>query len=163
MVFANQTAINRAAIVVATTWLSERLLQKGSSYFGIDAVETCKIDANRHQFIVNGVTNFDFISNINSTVDFVARTPTLGGTNTSMEIRLNSQTNATTLKSNTTSFLQESVDEPTDLHQVRVYNDTTDIMRLLSNGRVAFDNLPTSAVGLTTGMIWNDSGTLKIV
>jgi hypothetical protein len=30
-------------------------------------------------------------------------------------------------------------------------------------GRVRFENLPTSATGLSSGDIWNDGGTLKIV
>lgn len=34
---------------------------------------------------------------------------------------------------------------------------------LYTDGNVQFDNLPTSATGLTAGMIWNDSGTIKIV
>jgi len=34
---------------------------------------------------------------------------------------------------------------------------------LYTDGNVQFYNLPTSATGLTAGMIWNDSGTIKIV
>lgn len=34
---------------------------------------------------------------------------------------------------------------------------------LLTDGRVQLSNLPTSATGLTAGMIWNDSGIIKIV
>jgi hypothetical protein len=32
-----------------------------------------------------------------------------------------------------------------------------------TRGKIIFENLPTSATGLPTGAIWNDSGTLKIV
>jgi hypothetical protein len=32
-----------------------------------------------------------------------------------------------------------------------------------TSGRIRFENLPTSATGLSAGDIWNDGGTLKIV
>lgn len=44
-------------------------------------------------------------------------------------------------------------------------NDTTPSknVEFLDNGQVSFYNLPTSSAGLSSGDIWNDSGTLKIV
>lgn len=41
-------------------------------------------------------------------------------------------------------------------------NGATDVAQFASNGEVNFPNLPTSAAGLPTGGLWNDSGTLKI-
>jgi len=44
-------------------------------------------------------------------------------------------------------------------------NDTTPIKNIdfLDNGRVKFLNLPTSSSGLSSGDLWNDGGTVKIV
>ena len=41
--------------------------------------------------------------------------------------------------------------------------NSTERMRIKSNGRINFSSLPTSATGLSAGDIWNDGGTLKIV
>jgi hypothetical protein len=40
---------------------------------------------------------------------------------------------------------------------------STDIIVIDENGNILMPNLPTSASGLTAGMLWNDNGTLKIV
>jgi hypothetical protein len=39
----------------------------------------------------------------------------------------------------------------------------TDLLKVLDDGKINAPNLPTSSAGLSTGDIWNDSGTLKIV
>jgi hypothetical protein len=39
----------------------------------------------------------------------------------------------------------------------------TDLFTVLNDGKIVAHVLPTSSAGLTAGMIWNDSGTLKIV
>lgn len=39
----------------------------------------------------------------------------------------------------------------------------TPYAKFIGNGRVQLTNLPTSSVGLSTGDVWNDGGTLKIV
>ena len=36
-------------------------------------------------------------------------------------------------------------------------------MKIAENGRISMYNLPTSSAGLSTGDLWNDSGTIKIV
>jgi hypothetical protein len=36
-------------------------------------------------------------------------------------------------------------------------------MRIKSSGVINISNIPTSSSGLSSGDIWNDSGTLKIV
>jgi len=36
-------------------------------------------------------------------------------------------------------------------------------MTIKSDGKINFSSLPTSSAGLSTGDIWNDGGTLKIV
>jgi hypothetical protein len=36
-------------------------------------------------------------------------------------------------------------------------------MTIKSNGRINMSSLPTSATGLSSGDLWNDGGTLKIV
>jgi hypothetical protein len=45
---------------------------------------------------------------------------------------------------------------------MRVIKDSTEIARWTTNG-LRFAALPTSTAGLTTGDLWNDSGTVKIV
>jgi len=41
--------------------------------------------------------------------------------------------------------------------------DQFEIIVIDSDGNILMPNLPTSSSGLTTGMLWNDNGTLKIV
>lgn len=43
-------------------------------------------------------------------------------------------------------------------------NDSgTNLVRFFNDGKVNFGALPTSSTGLSSGDVWNDSGTLKIV
>lgn len=47
--------------------------------------------------------------------------------------------------------------------QIELSGDDINITLSGSSPRLKITGLPTSASGLTTGMVWNDSGTLKIV
>jgi hypothetical protein len=47
--------------------------------------------------------------------------------------------------------------------RVRNSTDTLDLLSVKGNGTINARNLPTSAMGLVAGDIWNDAGTLKIV
>jgi len=48
-------------------------------------------------------------------------------------------------------------------HPFALYTNNTERMRIKSDGKINFSSLPTSASGLSSGDIWNDGGTLKIV
>jgi hypothetical protein len=48
-------------------------------------------------------------------------------------------------------------------YPITFYTNAVERMRIKSDGKINFSSLPTSATGLSSGDIWNDGGTLKIV
>ena len=62
----------------------------------------------------------------------------------------------------TIEILQQEVDFMKNQSQRDYTQDVTFVERVSFRGKVKFTNLATSSSEVQNGMIWNDSGTLKI-
>ena len=65
--------------------------------------------------------------------------------------------------SSTMLYVQGSGNTAEDFSAVFQNSDFDNLMKIHNNGKINMGFLPTSATGLSTGDLWNDSGTLKIV
>jgi hypothetical protein len=83
------------------------------------------------------------------------------GTTSSSDFRLYSYQNASTGNSTTSALVVRQ--DGTDPIAIFQGSGGSSKMRISSDGKINFSSLPTSASGLSSGDIWNDGGTLKIV
>ena len=131
-------------------------------------------------YVANGLITFNTIGSANAPSERLRITSggSLGIGTSSPGAKLNvcSVTESETRVQETTnnnyiSLYQQAADSyliagtvtGTPTNDLRIYAGGSERMKIKSNGRINFSSLPTSSTGLSSGDIWNDGGTLKIV
>lgn len=156
-----------SAIRVNASWPSDTLLSRGGNSFSISPTNVVYLNSSGGEVRLQTTGDRDFMLwNSGSILEQTMNAPlaTSPTPNRSIETEFIPQywDGAASANANSIMVIYQTAGGAGEAYMA-IENDATECIRFKDGGQVNMSNLPTSSAGLSTGDLWNDAGTLKIV